>query len=98
MAFSSRFSRLRTQCFLCEDAGSTPDLTQWVKDSMLLQAMAHIQCYHSCDIGLSGSSSLTLTQDHMTLGAAVKKKKKKKKNPNVMVPTKPERDRDEDEG
>ena len=37
--FSLWLSGLRTQNSVCEDAGLIPDLTQWVKDPALLQAI-----------------------------------------------------------
>ena len=38
MEFLLWFSRLRTQHSVCDDSGSIPGLTQWVKDLVLLQA------------------------------------------------------------
>ena len=46
LEFPLWLSRLRTQHCLCEDAGSIPDLTWWVKD------LVWIQCCCGCDTGL----------------------------------------------
>ena len=35
---------------ICEDEGSMPGLTQWVKDQMLLY-LAQILCCHGCGVG-----------------------------------------------
>ena len=44
MEFLLWLSGLRTQCCLCEDVGSIPGLTQWVKDLVLPQAMVGALC------------------------------------------------------
>ena len=54
-----------------EHVGSIPGLTQWVKDSALLQAVVQIPCH--CGIVLSGSSDLT--PNPHAAGVAVKRKK-----------------------
>ena len=47
---------LRTQPNVCEDVGSIPDLTQWVKDLVLLQAMAYVEdaawIWYCCGYGM----------------------------------------------
>ena len=41
-------SGLRTRCCLCEEAGLSPGLTQWVRDPVLLQVWPG----HGCGVGL----------------------------------------------
>ena len=79
-------SGLRTQCCLCEDAGSIPGFAQGVKDSTSPQVVAQVEdvawirCCHGCATGPSCSSNST-----PSLGTSIhhgcdhKKKKKKKK-------------------
>ena len=57
MEFLLWLSRLRTQHSVCEDVGSIPGLTQWVKDLILQQAaaqitdLAQIWCCCGCGVG-----------------------------------------------
>ena len=43
--FLQWLSGLRPPCFLHEDSGSIPGLTQWIKDLSLLQALAKSQMW-----------------------------------------------------
>ena len=67
MEFPLYLSRLRSQHSVCEDEGSIPGLTHWVKDPELLQAavkvedVAWIQCCRGCSVDCSCSSNLTLS-------------------------------------
>ena len=49
-------SRLRTQHNVCEDVGSVPGLSQWVKDPVLAQAAAEVadmaRIWHCCGCGV----------------------------------------------
>ena len=84
------FSGLRPQHSLCEDVGSIPGLTQWVKHPTLPQAevqvanAAWIQCCCGCGVGLRLQlQSESLTQElPYAAGLAIKRKKERKKEMN----------------
>ena len=72
-----------------EDVGSTPGLTQWVKDLMLLQAAAQImdaaQIWHCCGCGVDQQLQLQLTPSLGTSICHPLSPKKKKKVYNSVV-------------
>jgi len=69
-------SRLRTRPGVCEDAGSVPGLTRWVKDLALLQASAWV--WHCCGCGVKLAAIaliLPLAQElPYVAGMAIKRK------------------------
>ena len=88
MEFLLWLKRLRTQPCLCEDVSLIPDLAQWVKDPVLLQAVvqvtgaAQIHCCSRCGIDSSFNSDSTPGP-----GASIccgYSHKKEKKNSNVV--------------
>ena len=86
-------SGLRTQHRVCEVVGSIPDLTQWVKDPMLLQATqqvtdtAQIQCCRGCGIGLQQRQFNPGKGTSIYLECGWKRKKKKSsKNRHLTTP------------
>ena len=84
-AFLLGLSGLRTQGSVPEDMCLIPDISQWVKDLALLQAVAQvagatqIQCCCGCGGGLSCGSYSTLSPGtSICCGCSHKKKKKRK--------------------
>ena len=69
-------SWLRTRPGVCEDAGSVPGLTRWVKDLALLQASAWV--WHCCGCGVKLAATaliLPLAQElPYVAGMAIKRK------------------------
>ena len=77
MEFPLWFSRLRTQYCLCEDAGSIPGLTQWVRDLVLLQAVVQV-CSCSTDSTPGPRTSICHRYGHKKKRKKEKKRERKK--------------------